>query len=164
MADLVTHLACGLLVKALTRRPGTAAFLVGCALPDLAARVPSMALSALRHRGLPVPEAAIYAFYVLHMPLALIALTWLVASAFRAADRRLVWGNLLGGAALHLGLDLLQRHYGAGYMLLYPFSRWDWEAGWLGSESTVLAAPALAVAGAALWWRRAVSRRNPDAS
>lgn len=160
MADLVTHLAAGLLFKGLTRGPGTAAFLVGCALPDLAARVPSMALSALRHRGLPVPEPVIYAFYVLHMPLALVALTWLVAAPFRAADRRLVWLNLLGGAALHLGLDVLQRHYGAGYMLLYPFSRWDWEAGWLGSESTALVAGPLFLLGAGAWWARRAPR--PD--
>ncbi len=161
MADLVTHLAAGVLVKAIAglRRPGgrrdLPAFLLGCVLPDAISRVPTIGMTALLHGGLPIPEPLIYGFYVLHMPLGLLPATWLVASRFEAAQRPTIWANLLGGAALHLALDLLQRHWSAGYMLLYPLSTWHWEAGLIGPEDSVLiAGPLSVVAGLAWRWTR----------
>lgn len=168
MADLVTHLAAGVLVKALAGaarpgwRSGLPAFLVGCVMPDAISRAPTIGMTALLHAGLPIPEPLIYGFYVLHMPLGLVPATWLAASLFEEGERPTVWANLLGGAALHMALDVLQRHWSAGYMLLYPFSTWHWEAGLIGPEDSVLAAgPLSALAGIAWWWTG--RRRRGDA-
>jgi hypothetical protein len=55
---------------------------------------------------------------------------------------------------LHLAVDVLQRHLGVGYLLFYPFSTWDWEAGIIGSEDTVRALPiVLPVTLLVAWWR-----------
>ncbi len=161
MADLVTHLAVGVLVKvavgaASGRRRGLPAFLVGSVLPDAASRVPTIGMTWLLHRGLPIPEPLIYGFYVLHMPLGLLALCFLLAALFAERERSAAFADLLGGAALHFAVDLLQRHYGPGYMLLYPLSRFSWEARLIGSEDTVFVAPLLAAAAALAWalsWR-----------
>ena len=68
MADLITHMACGLVVKGATRGPYTAALVAGTVLPDLGARVPAMGFSALAKAGAAVPPEVPYAFEVLHMP------------------------------------------------------------------------------------------------
>ena len=159
MADLVTHVAAGALLKALTRGPHLPTFLVGCVLPDAVSRVPTMGLTMLMHEGAPIPEVLIAGFYVLHMPLGIVPFCWLVASLFPEDVRPYIWGNLVGGSALHLALDVLQSHFGAGYLLLYPFSTWHWEAGLIGPEDSVFAAPVLALLAAALLWLRRGPRK-----
>lgn len=155
MADLVTHLATGLLLKAATRGNHVAALLVGTVLPDLLGRVPGMAVAALRQRGLGLPEAWVYVSEVCHMPAGMVASSLLVASLFVGAERRDVRRNLLGGAFLHLGVDLTQHHLGVGYLLWFPFARGDFELGWIGAEATTpWALPLFAVSAAVWWWRR----------
>ena len=88
-----------------------------------------------------------------------------LALLFPEAHRRQVLIALLGGMALHMGLDLLQDHLGQGYLLGFPFVRGSFELGWIGSEATVPAAPFLLAL--AFWsWRRppqapATVRRRP---
>ncbi len=155
MADLLTHLSLGAIWKSATRGGYPEVFVVGCALPDLAGRVPGMGFSWLLEQGLPVPEELLYGFTIFHMPAGFVPLSFLLAMLFAESERPAVWGALVGGCLFHLAIDMLQIHYGAGYMLLYPFSTWDWEAGLMGSESTVWMAPLLA--GLALWsWRRRI--------
>lgn len=154
MADLVTHIATGLLFKGATRGRHMPLFVLGTVLPDVCGRVVGMALSKLDPL-FAVPDGLVYGPGVVHMPLGMLAFTLGVAQLFRPDQRRLVFANLLGGSALHLAVDVLQRHTGTGYPLLFPFSQWHWEAGLLGSEATVpYALPALAIGALIWWWRR----------
>ena len=145
MADLVTHIATGLLFKGVTRGRHAPLFVLGTVVPDVCGRVVGMGLSELE--GLvAVPDVLVYGPGVVHMPLGMVAFTLLVSQLFRADQRRDVWANLLGGAMLHLAVDVLQHHTGTGYALLFPLSEWHWEAGLIGSEATVpWALPLLAV-------------------
>jgi hypothetical protein len=69
--------------------------------------------------------------------------SYLVSLLFAENQRRSAFQNLVGGGLLHLAVDLLQFHFGMGYMLLFPFSTWDFEFGLLGSEATVPLVPVL---------------------
>lgn len=159
MADLVTHVATALLWKAASRRPNTGVLVVGVALPDLAGRVPTMLGARLSSAtGLELPDALVYGAGVLHMPLGFLAMCLVLSAVVVVRDREAVLLGLLGGCALHLGLDLLQHHVGVGYPLLFPLSTWHFELGWIGSEATVpWALPSFGVA--ALLW----AARSPDA-
>jgi len=155
VADLITHMASGIAVKAITRGPYTAALVAGTVLPDLGARVPAMGLSALAKKGVSVPAELPYAFEVLHMPLGVVLMSFLLAGLFHQEQRKAVFWNLLAGGGLHLLVDLTQSHMGVGYMLGFPLTTWDFELGWMGTESSVLWSPWLAFGAIALWrWRR----------
>jgi len=159
VADLVTHMATGLLVKAATRRGHTATLVLGTVLPDLVARAPGLVFARGREAGLAIPETWVHAPQVAHMPLGMLALTTLLALFFVEEERFEAWRNLLGGCLLHLALDLGQDHMGVGYMLAYPFSTADFELRWLSSEATVWVAPWLGPLSLWLWWKR---RPSPE--
>ncbi|MBN2798592.1 MAG: hypothetical protein JXX28_05535 [Deltaproteobacteria bacterium] len=158
MPDLVTHLCAALLPAGLLRRIPVAEFAVGAVLPDVASRVPSIALELLRRGGVPIHEGISHPISVIHTPLgagALAILTAeLLAPELRARGRR--W--ILAGVAVHFALDLAQDHDGNGYYVLFPLSTWDWEAALISSEATVSLAPWLAGITALVWgwrwWRR----------
>lgn len=169
MADLITHTCVALLVKAATRGPAPASsswplpptvatFVLGTCLPDLLGRVPSMALTTLRWSVPAIPEWTIYVWGPLHMPFGILVASILVAQAFRDGERRSAAAQLTGGGLVHMAVDLLQSHLGAGYLLLFPFSLWDFELGLIGSEDTVrivpLLVPLTALACVARWRRR----------
>lgn len=163
MADLVTHVASALLWKSLSGGRRTALLVVGVVLPDLAGRVPTMLATRLDGAlGLRLPDALISGWGVLHMPLGFMAMCLLLSLVVVRADRVAVFKGLLAGCALHLALDLLQHHVGVGYPLVFPFSSWHFELGWIGSEATVpWALPSLAVS--ALMWaaRQRLAPRPP---
>ncbi|MEC7240999.1 MAG: hypothetical protein VXW32_07140 [Myxococcota bacterium] len=154
MADLITHMASGLLVKGATRGRYTGALVAGTVLPDLGARVPAMGFSALAKAGVPVPPEVPYAFEVLHMPVGMLLMCVVLALLFIPEQRQGVFINLVAGCFLHLGVDLLQDHLGVGYLLAFPFSTWDFELGWMGSEATVYLAPLFGAASLGFWWWR----------
>ena len=155
MADLVTHSCVAYLVKAIPGRPDAATFVLGTCLPDLLSRVPSMGLTALRAHVPAIPEWLIYVWGPLHMPIGILLAAYVCAFAFPEARRRVVFLNLLGGGVLHLLVDMLQHHFGVGYLIFFPFSNWDFELGWIGSEDTVRIVPILAPITVAVGvWRR----------
>ena len=160
MADLVSHVACGLIVKGATRGPLTSAMIAGTILPDIGARVPALGFSALGKLGIEIPTTFSYIFEALHMPLGLLLACYLISLVFVVEQRRTAFLNLLGGAGLHLALDLAQHHLGVGYLLLFPFSTADFEFGWIGTEATVYAAPALGPAAWFFWRIRTGSQRS----
>ena len=129
MADLLTHMASGVAVKAITRGPYAAALIAGTVLPDLGARVPAMGLSALAKKGAPIAPEWAYAFEVLHMPLGMILMSFVLAGLFHPDQRRAVFGIFSQAAACTM-LDLTQSHMGVGYLLGFPLSTWDCWAGW----------------------------------
>lgn len=154
MADLITHTCTALLWKAGTGGDRVAVFVAGTCFPDLLSRVPAMSLTWLRWSVPAIPEWLIYLWGPIHMPAGIVTTAWLLSFLFPAAGRPAVFRNLLGGGLLHLAVDLLQRHFGVGYLLLFPFSQWDFEIGVIGSEDTVLIVPFLVPITAGLgWWR-----------
>ena len=154
MADLFTH-AC---VAVIARLPQAnhrwvATFVAGSCLPDVA-RVPSMVLTRLRWDLPQIPEWSCYVWAPLHLPIGIALESYCVSLFFPEAQRRTAFANLALGGALHLAVDLLQTHFGMGYLLFFPFSEWDFEFGWLGSEATVLIVPwLLPLTGLAAWLR-----------
>ena len=161
MADLVTHAAVGVLVKAATSRSNAAAFIAGTLLPDLLSRLPSMICSAARAL-VEVPPALIYGWDPLHTPAGMLLSAYAISLLFVAEQRAGVFWNLLGGMLLHMAIDLLQSHLGVGYPLLFPFSTHAVELGLIGSEATVPLALPLAVL--AVWvWRRGQPSDVPPA-
>jgi hypothetical protein len=154
LADLITHAALAVLVKARRGSTHTPAFLAGTLLPDLLGRVPGLTVLFLRGRGLPLPDALAYLWEPFHLPLGMALVAYLLSRMAPPERRAGVGRNLLGGGALHLAVDLLQRHLGTGYMIFFPFSTVQVELGWLGSEDTVFLAPPLALAAALAAWRR----------
>lgn len=155
MADLVTHTCVAYLVKAIPNRPNVATFVLGTCLPDLLGRVPSMGLTTLRWSLPWIPEWTVYLWAPLHMPIGMLLSSFVLSFLFPEVGRRVVFLNLLGGGLLHLAVDLLQRHFGVGYLLFFPLSDWDFELGWIGSEDTVRIVPVLVpLTLAVAWWRR----------
>ena len=153
VADLVTHMATALLAKAALGTRNTPTLLLGVVLPDLAGRVPVVLGLAAVNAGLPVPDVLVYGWGVLHLPFGMLPLCFLLSQAF--VERRAAFGNLLAGCFLHLALDELQFHIGSGYPLLFPFSTWHGELGWIGTEATIPWSVPLASLGLGAWrWRR----------
>lgn len=165
MADLVTHMCTALLPGAILGGRWVGPVLLGTVLPDLASRVPGLALEQLHQRGIvEVPDAAMFAWGVLHVPSGLVLLCLISAYAFVEEHRRFVLGGLLVGCVLHLGLDVLQDHHGQGYMLLAPVSLERYELGWIGSEATVTWALPLAAITAVAWGIRLLWERRRSAA
>lgn len=161
MADLVTHAAVALLAQRLVRSPQVACFVAGSVLPDLLSRLPSMFFAEVDRRVHPLPTLLQFGWEPLHLPVGMALASTALALLFPEAQRRQVLRALLGGMALHLGLDVLQDHLGQGYLLGFPFIRGSFELGWIGSEATVPLAPLLALL--ALWsWRRPPTGQPPS--
>jgi len=165
VADLFTHSCTAVLYKAAADRQGTAlkdgtlaVFVAGTCLPDFLGRVPPMALTEARWSLPWIPEWTVYLWGPLHMPSGILVTSYLLSFFFPEPGRARVFRNLLGGGLLHMAVDVLQHHFGVGYLLLFPFSLWDYEAGVIGSETTVLIVPFLLPLTllVARWrWRRA---------
>lgn len=160
VADLVTHLSTGVLPAALFAPRYLGPVALGTVMPDATGRVPQMAFVIL---DVPLPNAILWAFDVMHQPVPQVLCASLVALAFAVEDRTRAWLGLLVGVALHFGLDVLQDHHGQGYFLLFPASLMRWELGWIGSEATVHVAPfvglvTLGVVVGRLLWRARQAR------
>ena len=150
--DLLTHMASALVVGAvLDRRRYTPGLGVGACLPDLLGRVPGYAAPYLQKVGLDLGEVLVDGSGFLHLPLGLLPATVLVAWLANRGERFSVWWPLVVGSGLHLFLDSLQIHWGVGTMWLFPISTWEWEAGVMGSESTVWYAPWFFGSSGLLW-------------
>jgi len=110
--DLVTHVGAAYVLNRPWRWHQTrAAFLLGTVLPDAVTR-PFYIL---------FPQS--YWFVnAWHTPVATLLFCLWIAAWFHPAERRMAFGALSLGAALHYLLDLLQRHALHGYFWLFPFS------------------------------------------
>ena len=154
MADLVTHVCVAYLCKVVARGAHVPVFIAGTVLPDLVCRVPAIVFSGASQRGLAVPWELMVGWEPLHLPVGMLVLSWTLSLLFREQERRSIFWNLLGGMGLHLLIDLLQDHYGVGYLLFFPAPLPSFELGWIGSEdSVVMALPLLAIT-MLIWWRR----------
>ncbi|RME22072.1 MAG: hypothetical protein D6798_16680 [Deltaproteobacteria bacterium] len=163
MADLITHGCIALLCKRGQQalRPDAplhlASFVAGNLLPDLLARLPAELFTLAAARGAFVPPLLLHGWGPFHIPAGMVLTSLMLALLFPPAAQRAVFGNLLSGMLLHLAIDLLQSHAGAGYLLLFPLSTRPFELGWIGSEATVVVAPLLVVVTAFAWRDRLVA-------
>lgn len=160
MPDLLTHACSGLLLAwgLAGRRPAPRAplFVAGNMLPDVLCRVPAIAMGEIDRKIVALPQGLLYGWEPLHQPLGLAFAALAIAQLFPPGERRRTWGLLFLGALMHLFMDALQFHEGAGQLLLFPFSLQPVEIGCMSSEASVLAAGPLllVVVGLGLWRRR----------
>jgi hypothetical protein len=127
--DLLTHLIAAQLCRKGTRgHLLTAWFLVGTILPDVLTRPFGIAFPSLF-------------FMPLHTPVGLFFVYASISSLAPDSSRRSVFYNLLGGAALHLLLDVFQRHIAGSYYLRFPFSWWSFELGLFWPEASLYLLP-----------------------
>jgi hypothetical protein len=152
MPDLLTHVIVAQACRGRVRgNILTAWFLVGTVLPDVLTRPFNIAFPSLSSFSMP-----------LHTPMGLFFVCALISHLFTAASRWLVFYNLLGGAALHLLLDVFQTHIAGSYYLLFPFSWCSFEFGLFWPEDSLYLLPVWA--GGGLWlgvsaWVRRHRRR-----
>ena len=139
MTGLLTHLiiaeGCR---KGLRGYTLTSWFLVGTVLPDVLTRPFSIVLPSLFWFCMP-----------LHTPVGLFLACMSISQFFPAASRRSIFYNLLGGATLHLLLDIFQAHIAGSYYLLFPFSWWSFEVDLIWPETSLYLLPIWA--GGGLW-------------
>lgn len=158
MADLLTHSLAAYLLNA--RAKSTRASLVfigGTLLPDALNVMSSTLLKGLgRVLNISTPEWVEYGLRIFHAPMAFALVCWLLVFALPERERKswFIWLTL--GGWLHIAVDTLQYHLeGPVYALLYPFSTRLFEWGLIGTEDTLLAAPALVLIGLGVWyWRK----------
>ena len=140
MPDLLTHLvvAAGLR-KGLRSEALTAWFLIGAVLPDVLTR------------PFYIPFPNLVGFVMpLHTPLGLLLVCVCISRFFSPPHRRRIFNNLVGGATLHLLLDICQKHIGGSYPLLFPFSWSSFEFGLVWPETSLYLMPLWFVLGAFL--------------
>lgn len=168
MADLLTHVAVGHILKRLSPHPShPVLFALGNAAPDLIGRAPGLALYVLETLlKQDMPYSITLGFDAFHMPvsytLSCLLLAWLLPEAWR----KLVFLNLLLGGFLHFLVDLTQTHMDGGYRLFFPFSWVDFELGWIGSEDSLFVAAPLALCALAveIRYRRRAKRLAEEQS
>jgi len=153
VADLASHSLAGwILGVRLLDRARLGWLVTGTLLPDLASRAPRVVIDYAAEAGLiqPSSETArlVLGLDFPHTPvgLLLVALALVALLPERLATppgRATIFKLLVLGGAVHLAMDALQRHLVPGYRWLYPFSMESWELGWVGTETSLLAAPIL---------------------
>jgi hypothetical protein len=131
MPDLLTHLALAEGVRRGVRGAGlTSWFLIGTVLPDVLTR------------SVYIPFPGLVWFVMpLHTPLGLVLVCAFISRCCSPPQRRQTFKHLSAGAALHLVLDICQKHMGGGYALLFPFSWSSVEIGLVWPETSLYLAP-----------------------
>jgi len=145
--DLLTHTLLNAALPVGTLKPRhLACFVVGGVLPDLASRVPGLFiarfLQPLIPEGGPDIDWLIMGHEFLHVPLGVVLLAGLVGAALPrfllgGLGRWQIAGLLLAGAAVHLGVDVMQEHLRPSYRYLFPFSMRPCELGWFSAEASL---------------------------
>lgn len=131
MPDLLTHLALAEGARRGVRRKTlTSWFLIGTVLPDVLTRPFYITFPGLVWFVMP-----------LHTPLGLVLVCAFISRCFAPPQRRQIFNHLAGGAALHLFLDICQKHIGGGYALLFPFSWSSVGIGLVWPETSLYLAP-----------------------
>jgi hypothetical protein len=149
MPDLLTHL----MIAQGCRKLGngcslTSCFLIGTVLPDLLVRPFHIMWPSLFWFVMP-----------LHTPVGLLLVCAFTSQFFRPPRQKLAFYNLLGGAALHLFLDLFQKHIKSGYLWFFPFSWSTPEIGLIWPETSLYLLPVWSGVGVFCLARWFLSRR-----
>ena len=89
MADLITHSALAVIVKASTDWRMPAVFVAGTLLPDIASRVPAIGLGYIHVHLLEIPRWILFAWEPMHQPLGMVVFAYLVSLFFSAVQQDL---------------------------------------------------------------------------
>ncbi len=111
MPDLVTHVVAGYGCQRGLWPRLSPWFLVGAVLPDVLTRPFTILWPGSFWWTMP-----------LHTPIGLLLVCAAIAFLHGPGGRRSVFLNLVGGALVHLFLDLFQAHLAGSYYLFFPFS------------------------------------------
>jgi hypothetical protein len=131
MPDLVTHTAIAYFaVRHSVFKRFRIVFYLGTILPDISSR------------PFYIIQPALYPYTVaIHTPVFSVVSCLVLAELFSTDIRRYVRAYLIAGVALHYILDLIQKHLGEGYYLLFPFSWTSNKIGMLWPEEILLFVP-----------------------
>jgi hypothetical protein len=116
--------------KGVQRDTLTAWFLIGTILPDVLTRPVYIVFPSLHWFVMP-----------LHTPIGLFLVCQLISRFLPPQQQRPVFYNLMGGAVLHLLLDICQKQMGDGYHLFFPFSWSSFEIGLFWAETSLYLLP-----------------------
>jgi len=138
MPDLMTHFAVAHLARRVREHgdfsvaPMNAAlFYLGTLLPDLIAKPASILFSQSRAMWLTMPA---------HTPAGILLVCYMLAMLYPEEKRKSYMKCLMAGTALHLALDLLQKHVSQGtYYLFFPFTWLTWHIPLFWPSDSVLA-------------------------
>jgi hypothetical protein len=131
MPDLLSHVAIAYGVKRCSGKLFlTPWFLLGTILPDILSRPFNILFPLVG-----------WFFMPFHTPAGLLLVSALISEFSATSMRRLAFLSLISGAALHLFLDLFQRHSGGGYYLFFPFSWRKFEFGLISPEASLYLFP-----------------------
>ena len=156
MADLLSHVLIGHIVKRLSPwSSGALAFAVGSALPDVAGRMPRVALFLLERKGdLGAPPMAYDIWSASHLPIPYVVLCVLIALVTPSLHRKMVFRNVILGGLGHMAVDFTQTHIDPTiYRYLWPFTFEGMELGWVGTEASLAWLPALIPLAGLVEWR-----------
>lgn len=178
MPDLFTHTLINAALPVGALRPvRLACFVAGGVLPDLASRLPAISLARGVFPFLPPGvdlDWLVLGLGFMHVPLGVVALALLVGAGLpgfllAGLGRWDIVRLLSLGAAVHLALDLMQRHTRPAYQYLIPFSMRPCELGWFDADASLTWWPWLVPLTAAslvvswLRWRRQDDEARPGA-
>lgn|GEM_PF-2117626 len=175
MADLLSHaLLAHIVGRGRTAESVLPWLLTGSLLPDLVSPAPRHLLRLVAPRvGWSITDqgpldVVFEGLLALHSPFPLLALTAALALALparlvRPPGRWAVFGWTSLGCALHLLVDVTQRHPRPGYRLLYPFDDTAWELGWVTRDASLWALPVLFALSLLVERRFRKRRAAPDA-
>ena len=135
MPDLVTHTVIPWLFQK-TRGKGRklSIFLLGAILPDLLSRSFNY-LAVFRF-----PFVSDFTRSI-HSPFIAVLYCYALSFFFQEDFRKEVFRALLAGSFIHLGMDYLQIHTGAGNYPFFPFSRWTQTKGLFWPEDPLYLVP-----------------------
>ena len=151
MPDLLTHLALAEGVRQGIRPEAqTSWLLIGTVLPDILTRPVYITF-----------PSTVWFVMPLHTPLGLLLVCTFISRCVSPPQRQQVFNHLAVGAALHLLLDICQKHMGGGYALLFPFSWSSFEIGLVWPETSLYLTPLWLALAAGLLARRLLRTRRP---
>ncbi|KAA3619529.1 MAG: hypothetical protein DWQ05_02050 [Calditrichaeota bacterium] len=145
MPDLISHIATGyLFFPSFNHRAWFGLFVIGVCLPDLATRPFYILFPDLFWYVMPM-----------HTPVGIVLLALGLSGLFVAGQRNQVFMLLMAGSALHLFIDLWQKHVHGGYTIFFPFS-WDiYEFGYIWPHETLYFLPLwLSIAVLIILWQK----------
>lgn len=133
MPDLFTHFTSGVILRKFTHREKLGSVIIlGCSLPDLVTRLPSIALFYLFNIEIS------YFVIPLHTPIGILITCYFVSMFFEFYLRKKVFYYLLFGSFIHLTLDLMQIQFlRSDYFLFFPFSFYTIDFGLFHYDSSV---------------------------
>lgn len=144
MPELVTHGIVAYAVGRLAKFQSLTLIVIGgTLLPDVIVRSASIFFKG----------KFVWLFLPLHTPFVLVILCYVVSLLYRVGERKRIFLASTLGVIIHLVLDSLQKHYGLGYLWLFPFSWQKFEFGVFWPEESMFVIPIMIAIGGLMYLR-----------